>query len=603
MQNNINFDDENNSIATILSKKKLRNNLYIFTFDKIEIGHLDINRGVFITKDGKEYKGINNPEFNKGTCSKVFATCLEKEDLDLVFSYNNNSNNKYLYNNYRDYVKSIMYLARTGKNKHGKECVYVQDVSLDKIEEALNNIGSFVVTNDKNFVDDVFISNERIEKFISKDAIDKLSISDDVGKLIMDVYNCEFNAKELFSIAENIFFLKDYLQCALETIELQLEAYYNGDKAPNFPDKSDYEFVNSDYEPHGDFLNDKYFDKKEEVPPEEVKDRLNLIEIRDEIKKYLVNQDEALRRVLVEIARMEVKENEKNKGILLLGESGTGKTYLMELLSKYLGVPFLIIDSTQLTIPGYVGKDIQEYLWDLYIKCDKDLEKAEHAIVFFDEIDKKGSNRKSDSSGQGVLNVLLKFLDGTTYDACMDTRHSTDIVKINTSKMKIIAGGAFSDVLNVKENKHKLGFSFDKEEENDKKELNIPDVDDFVQKAFMTPEFMGRFPIRIRLNSHSVDSFATILNESESSTLKEEERTFKKLGVKLSVTPQFVKLACSEALKLKTGVRGLMGTIEESTWVAFEDAYNNPGKYSEIILTEDTLKDPNNYQKVLKKEL
>ena len=108
------------------------------------------------------------------------------------------------------------------------------------------------------FVDDVFVGKERIDKFISKDAIDNLSISDDVGKLIMDVYNCEFNAKELFSIAENIFFLKDYLQCALETIELQLEAYYNGDKAPNFPDKSDYEFINSDYDSHSDFLSDKY---------------------------------------------------------------------------------------------------------------------------------------------------------------------------------------------------------------------------------------------------------------------------------------------------------------------------------------------------------
>ena len=603
MQNNFTFDDENNSIATILSKRKLRNNLYIFTYDKIEIGHFDIQRGVFVTRDGKEYKSINNPEFNKSTSNKVFATCLDKNDLELVFSYNNNCHNKSLINKYRDYVKSIMYLAKTGKNSFGRECVYVQDVSLDKIEEALSSIGSFAVSNDKSFVDDVFIGKDRIDKFINKDAIDSLPISDDVGKLIMDVYNCEFNSKELFSIAENIFFLKDYLQCALETIELQLEAYYNGDKAPNYPDKSDYEFINSDYDPHGDFLNDKYLSKKEEVPPEEVKDRLDLIKIRDDIKKHLINQDEALRRVLVEIARMDVKKNEKNKGILLLGESGTGKTYLMELLAENLGVPFLIIDSTQLTIPGYVGKDIQEYLWDLYIKCDRDLEKAESAIVFFDEIDKKGSNRKSDSSGQGVLNVLLKFLDGTTYDACMDTRHSTEIVKMNTGKMKIIAGGAFSDVLNVKENKRRLGFSVGDEEEEEEKDLNIPGVDDFVQKAFMTPEFMGRFPIRIRLNSHSVESFATILNESESSTLKEEERTFKKLGVKLSVTPKFVELACSEALKLKTGVRGLMGTIEESTWIAFEDAYNNPGKYSEIILTEDTLKDPNNYQKVLKKEV
>ena len=168
--------------------------------------------------------------------------------------------------------------------------------------------------------------------------------------------------------------------------------------------------------------------------------------------------------------------------------------------------------------------------------------------------------------------------------------------------MKIIAGGAFTDVFNNGKKKNVLGFATGNNEEKEEKEV-IPDADTFVQKAFMTHEFMGRFPIRIKLNPHTVESFSRILKESDASTLNEEKNTFDKLGVKLNVTPEFIEKASSEALKLKTGVRGLMGCIEEATWVAFEDVYNNPDKYEEIVLTEETFDDPANYQKVLKKQL
>ena len=597
MSKNFGFNEDNNSIATILRKVKLSDNLYLFKYDSTEIGHIDKDTGNFVTIESKEFNNIN---YLKESDYKVFSTYLEKDDLDLVFGYDESIDTKLLISRYIDYVKSFMFLVKVKKKNNKITNVSIKDVDIEQLTNSfVDNSVNSIFSDDYSVINEILFDDKRIEKFIDSDVVEKLSISNDITKLIEDVYNCEFNSKELFKIAENISYLKDYFQSALDTIELQLHAYYNCDKAPLHPDSSDFDFINSSYDPYSDLIEEKE-DKSNDYDNFEVKKRMNLVKLRDEIKKHLINQDEALRRVLVEIARMDIKDNEKNKGILLLGESGTGKTYLMELLAKNLGVPFLIVDSTQLTIPGYVGKDIQEYLWDLYEDCDRDLEKCENAIVFFDEIDKKGSNRKSDTSGQGVLNVLLKFLDGTTYDACRDTKHSTEIVKINTSKMKIIAGGAFSDVFGEQNKKHSVGFLTEeaKEEKN-----SIPDVDTFVQKAFMTPEFMGRFPIRIKLNSHSVESFSTILKESESSTLKEEERTFNKLGVKLKVTPEFISAASSEALKLKTGVRGLMGTIEESTWVAFEDVYNNPNKYEEIVLTEDTLKDPNNYQKVLKKQV
>ncbi len=600
MQNNKIFNDNNDSIATVLKKIKLKNNLYQFVYDKSVIGHFDNDKRVFVSISGDEYYNINDSKHIDSNDVRYFGTCLEKKDLELVFSFDDNESDKYLITKFIEYAKTIMYLVKVRKNNNDKKNLFIKEVNLNKVENTFNAFDNNVV-GDFNYFLEVFLDDERSDKFLDNDIVDYSNVTYELSKLIKDIYNCEFNSSELFTIARNISDIKDYYQSVLDTIELQLQAYHNQDQVPLHPDDSDFDFVNSDFDSYTYFSEKKYNDKKEEKVIEQhdvFKKKLDLIELRDEIKKYLINQDEALRRVLVEIARMDVKENEKNKGILLLGESGTGKTYLMELLANNLGVPFLIIDSTQLTIPGYVGKDIQEYLWDLYESCDRDLEKAEQAIIFFDEIDKKGSNRKSDSSGQGVLNVLLKFLDGTTYDACRDTKHSTEIVKINTSKMKIIAGGAFNDVFSKGSKKPPVGFKVS-QDENDKTE--IPDADTFVQKAFMTHEFMGRFPIRIKLNPHNVDSFTTILRESEDSTLKEEERTFNKLGVKLTVTPEFIKVASNEALKLKTGVRGLMGCIEEATWVAFEDAYNNPGKYEEIILTDETFKDPTNYQKVLKK--
>ena len=595
-----NFDSKNNSIATILRRKKLNDNLYQFTYEEVVTGYLDQKRGVFVDSNGKEYYSITNPEVTKYKNNKAFSSYLEKDDLNLVFSMDEDVTYDYLINKYKEYVKSLMYFLKVFKDKKNNNKVSIKEINLNSIEEYIDKTFRKNDKDDFYFLEEIMFDGSFSDDYLDEDFYLNSSFIDDMSQLITDIYNCDYNASELFTIVSNLQYVKEYLETTLNTIDLQLHAYYNKDKKPRYPTAFDEEFVNSDYDPYA--FDTTVFDEYEESFFEQDKiiaKKMDLIKIRDEIKKYLINQDEALRRVLVELARMDLKDNEKNKGILLLGDSGTGKTYLMELLAKNMDVPFLIVDSTQLTIPGYVGKDINEYLWDLYEDCDRDLEKAEKAIIFFDEIDKKGSNRKSDISGQGVLNVLLKFLDGTTYEACQDVKKRTEVVQINTSKMKIIAGGAFNDVFNDEYKKNSIGFTSNPEDEE--KSMNIPDADVFVQKAFMTYEFMGRFPIRIKLNSHTIDSLETILKESEDSTLKEEQKAFNKLGVKLSVTPGFIKMASSNAIKLKTGVRGLMSCIEEATWMAFEDVYNNYDQYEEILLTDETLNDPSNYQKVYKK--
>ena len=285
--------------------------------------------------------------------------------------------------------------------------------------------------------------------------------------------------------------------------------------------------------------------------------------------------------------------NHEKNGIMLTGSTGVGKTKLLSLISKYLNRPMIIIDSTQLTSPGYVGKDIEDYLWDLYESVGKDKDKAEKAIVFFDEIDKKGSESKSDVSGRAVLNVLLKFLDGTDYDICQDRKTSASKIKINTSNMIIIAGGAFSDVYEVKE-ENQIGFS------NQEKENKKVEIDDFINKAMIPKEFMARFPVFIHLNDLDAKALKEILEESIESPIKNEQETFKKLGVKLTYTSDYIDEVVRNAIAKKTGARSLKGIIADSTWDAFDKISSN-NIFDEVILSKETLEDNTNYKLVKRK--
>ena len=324
----------------------------------------------------------------------------------------------------------------------------------------------------------------------------------------------------------------------------------------------------------------------------------DLKKLKAAVKEYLVGQDEPLRRLVSELSRMKDKDFNDNVGILLSGDSGVGKTFMVQLIAKYLKLPFIRVDSTDLTVPGYVGKDLEEVLWELYENSGKDKEKAEHGIIFFDEIDKKGSNSKDDISGTGVLNHLLTLLDGADVYACKSTKGygPQDEVKLNSKHMIIIAAGSFPDV--YKDKKRTVGFCGTDEVDIPNK---TPNTNVFVEKAMMSSDFMNRLPIRIRLNSLTEKDFEENFTVGKDSPLKWEEMSFSKYGVKLTVTEEFIKKASELSLKEGSGFRGSKGIILTSTSAALDDVKENQDNYKEIILTEETLDNPLVYRKVFKK--
>lgn len=330
---------------------------------------------------------------------------------------------------------------------------------------------------------------------------------------------------------------------------------------------------------------------------------IDINSIHQKITKTLIAQDLPSRRVLLELNKKLSYTDEEleldRHGILLTGSLGVGKTKLVSLIAKNLDIPLLIIDSTQLSMPGYKGRDIEDYLWNLYASCGRDKNKAEHAIVYFDEIDKKGSDSKSDVSGQGVLNTLLKFADGTDYIISENPQFpGLTQTTINTSKMILMAGGAFVDLYqNISKRNNKVGFKT----ENNQEEEPEPTLEDFINVG-MSAEFMRRFPLTIHLNDLSLSDFKDIVTKSDESSLLREQRAFERVSTKLTATDEYIERIAEAAYNSKIGASGLSGVISRTTWRAYDTVVSNPGKYKEVILLGETVDNPSIYKLVEKEK-
>lgn len=576
--------DKRTHIATVMDRKCYGNENYIFGFRNVVLGIYDEETKIFIDEYGNEYYNMTTEEaLNESDATAVYNIMKiddlkeksKDKDLDaIIFDYQIEAEQKFYYVGFTDSYTPFIVL-----------------LSFNAMKKSANNV----------------IKGKRIETDPSIN-VEKLD------KLLLDSFDRDKYSKEdLEKILEKLYVLQDALETTIGTIETQVEAIDAGKTFRQCLDEKIEETniiklpePRTDNKPDTSKLKEDLkrkhqakLDSKElsvVVNPTVPKDKINIKEVFNEVTKYLISQDEPALRVITELARKDLHSKKKREGILLTGQSGSGKTYLMELIAKSIDRPFLVVDATQITVPGYVGKDIEQVLWDLYIKCGRNKEKAERAIIYFDEIDKKGSEKNDDVNAKGVLNVLLKFIEGTTYDAQADTKGSSQIVKIDTSNMTIILGGAFSDVYNSLIVNNTIGFDTEKNSINAPK-YRTAETKDFVERGMMTNEFMGRVTV-IKLNDLTLDDLKRILREGNESAIRIQETIFNKLGVKIKFTDGYIDSVAQKAYEKKTGARGLNGIVDESTWKVFEEVYENEGTYREAILTEETVEDNSKYKLV-----
>lgn len=419
----------------------------------------------------------------------------------------------------------------------------------------------------------------------------------------------ESKAGKMIAMPGNVYVCQDCLQKTFDTINNSGMNYDDMMKMSGMPNMG--MFGNMNYQDIDIPENQKIKKKKKVKKPEEKLDLRNIPaphEIKHMLDEYVVGQDYAKKVMSVAVynhykrvaagdqADVEIEKS----NMLMIGPTGSGKTYLVKTLARLLQVPLAIADATSLTEAGYIGDDIESVVSKLLAAADNDVERAEHGIIFIDEIDKiakKKETRSRDVSGESVQQGMLKLLEGSDVEVPVGATSKNAMVPqvtVSTKNILFICGGAFpelDEIIKERLNQQSsIGFAADLKDKYDEdpnllQQVTLEDLRNFG----MIPEFLGRLPIIFSLENLTKDMLVKIMKEPRNAILKQYEKLLELDEVKLEFADDALEAIAQKAMEKKTGARALRSILEDYMLdIMYEIPKDN--NIGTVVITGDYIK-------------